>query len=69
MCKLNYDSFCDSLIESWVNFPCNPSNFEIIDEENETYNIDMVISSNKQNAPIKQNEYVYDGVNLQEVSV
>ena len=49
-----------SLIESGVNFLYNPNNFEISDEENETYDIDMVITSNKQNAPIKQNENADD---------
>ena len=52
-----------------VNFPYNLDNFEISDEENETYDIDMAVSSNKQNASIKQNKNVDDSGNLQEVSV
>ena len=66
---INYESFYDSLIGGGVNFPYNLDNFEISEEENETYDIDMAVSSNKQNASIKQNKNVDDSGNLQEVSV
>ena len=66
---INYESFYESLIGGGVNFPYNLDNFEISDEENETYDIDMAVSSNKQNASIKQNKNVDDSGNLQEVRV